>query len=85
MVLKHRAMEKMAAYLFYALYALYVVFELVTWLYYTPSTAFDAFAAVIVPALALWIIYWTNLKAGEGIIGLFRRVQAKTPDAPKDG
>lgn len=71
----------MATYFFYALY---VLFELVTWLFYTPSTAFDAFAAVTVPALALWIIYWTNLKTGEGLIGLFRRSKAKTPDAPKD-
>ena len=74
-------MKKMATYLFCALY---VVFELVTWLFYTPSTLFDAFAAVTAPALALWIIYWTNLKAGDGLINLFRSTRTEIQDTPKD-
>ena len=74
-------MKTMATYLFYALY---VVFELATWLFYTPSTVFGAFTAVTAPALALWNIYWTNLKAGEGLIGLLGRGKSKTPDEPKD-
>ncbi|RYG22315.1 MAG: hypothetical protein EON93_25285 [Burkholderiales bacterium] len=75
-------MKKMATYLFYAVY---VIFELAIWLFYRPSTVFDAFAAVTAPALALWIIYWTNLKSGEGLIGLLGRGKSKAPDEPMDG
>lgn len=72
-------MKKVAGYLFCGLF---VAFQLVTWLFYTPVTLFDAFAAVIVPAVALWVIYWGNLKAGEGLVGLLRGGQPKMP--PRD-
>lgn len=52
---------------------IYIIFVVVSLVFYTPEDLFSLFALIVSPAIALFIIYWTNVKAGEGLIGLFRR------------
>jgi hypothetical protein len=74
-------MKKVIGYVFLGLY---VLFQAVVWLFYTPATLFDAFGALVGPAAALWVIFWTNVKAGEGLVGMFRRNRTSTDEATRD-
>jgi len=74
-------MKRMVAYLFFGLY---VLFEAAVWLVYSPpASPFDAFTAIVVPAVALWVIYWGHLKTGQGFANAFRQAKSKS-DASND-
>lgn len=52
---------------------LYVLFVSVSLIYYPPVDSFALFALIVVPAVALWVIFWGHLKAGQGFLGLIKR------------
>ncbi len=65
-----KRLNSLTIWLFFGLYVLFVVGTLID---SPPVRTVDFVALIIIPAVALWGIYWVNRYAGEGLFGLIKR------------
>ncbi len=70
-------MKRATKIIFFIIYILFVGY---TFAFTTPPTLVDAIATLVIPAVALWGIYWTHVLAGDGLLGLLKKKSAKSED-----
>jgi hypothetical protein len=70
-------MKRATKIIFFFIYILFVGY---TFALTTPPTLVDAIATLVIPAVALWGIYWTHVLVGDGLLGLLRKKSAKSED-----
>ena len=75
---EHHLVKRAAKLIFYILYILFVGY---TFAFHTPPTLADTVATLVIPAVALWGIYWTHVLAGDGLLGLLRKKRAGSEDS----
>lgn len=75
---KHHLMKRAAKIMFVIVYILFVGY---TFAFCTPPTLVDAVATLVIPAVALWGIYWTHVLSGDGLLGLLRKKRAASEDS----